>query len=115
MTNSSSVSVCDQFSALFSANVLSPVVVLDTTTNEPQSSIVKRVARKLKIPTLSASYGYKGDIVEWNNLTMEEKEFLVQVMPPGDIIGQMIHDIGASQNLTNAGILYDDSFREFAL
>ncbi|KAK3870062.1 hypothetical protein Pcinc_024667 [Petrolisthes cinctipes] len=40
---------------------------------------------------------------------MEEK-YLIQLMPPGDVIVQSIRDIVASQNMTNAGIIYDHTF-----
>ncbi|KAG1654620.1 Ionotropic receptor 25a [Nymphon striatum] len=95
---------------MFATESTSPVVVLDTTTDGPQSSMVKKVTRQLKIPTLTTSYGHLGDIIEWKDLSPTEKEYLVQIMPPTDIIGQIVHDVGASQNLTTAGILYDDGF-----
>lgn len=105
--------VCDDFHTMFAAESTAPVVLLDTTMDGPQSSMVKKVTRQLKIPTLTTSYGHLGDIVEWKGLNSAEQEYLVQIMPPTDIIGQIVHDVGASQNLTTAGILYDDSFCEY--
>lgn len=47
---------------------------------------------------------------EWQGLTENENNYLVQLMPPGDIIVQSIRDIVQTQNITNAAIVYDDSF-----
>ena len=39
----------------------------------------------------------------------EEKKYLIQIMPPADVIPEIIRSIVIFQNITNAGILFDDS------
>lgn len=39
-----------------------------------------------------------------------EEEYLVQISPPGDIIPEMVRTLVLNQNITNAAILFDDSF-----
>nr|AAM47017.1 ionotropic glutamate receptor subunit [Homarus americanus] len=87
-----------------------PHIVLDATTTGMISETIKSFTRALTLPTFSASYGQEGDIREWRKLTPSEEEYLVQLMPPGDIIVQSIRDIVRTQNITNAGIIYDDTF-----
>ena len=41
---------------------------------------------------------------------MEEKKYLVQVLPPMDSAVQVIRKIVMDQNITSAGIIFDDSF-----
>ncbi|CAM1317771.1 Uncharacterised protein g6837 [Pycnogonum litorale] len=102
--------VCQQLHSLFTSKANKPLVVFDTTIGGQSSSAVKRIVRTLKIPTVSATYGFQGDIKEWKDLTSSEEQYLIQVMPPGDIIGQFVHDVGSSLNMSSAGILFDDSF-----
>lgn len=46
----------------------------------------------------------------WNNLDANQSKYLVQVMPPSDIISQLVALASSLQNMTNAAILHDDSF-----
>ena len=46
----------------------------------------------------------------WRDLSMEEKKYLVQVLPPMDSAVQVIRKIVMDQNITSAGIIFDDSF-----
>ena len=47
---------------------------------------------------------------QWRNLDGEQEKYLVQISPPGDLIPEVIRSIIIAQNITNAGILFDDSF-----
>ncbi|XP_045585173.2 ionotropic receptor 25a isoform X1 [Procambarus clarkii] len=87
-----------------------PHIILDMTTTGMMAETAKSFTRALALPTFSASYGQEGDIREWRTLTSNESKYLVQLMPPGDIIVQAIRDIVRTQNITNAGIIYDDTF-----
>ena len=40
----------------------------------------------------------------------EQKKYLIQVRPPGDILPDIIRDLALVYNITNAAILYDSSF-----
>ncbi|KAF8790580.1 Ionotropic receptor 25a like protein [Argiope bruennichi] len=73
----------------------SPTVIIDTT-RRPRAignragTLVKKVVRKMGIPTVSATYGKMNGIMEWENLSNTEKQYLVQIPPPGYIITQVI-------------------------
>ena len=49
---------------------------------------------------------------EWRELTDEQKKYLIQVRPPGDLLPSIIRDLALASNITNAGILYDKTFGE---
>jgi hypothetical protein len=51
---------------------------------------------------------------QWRSLDDAEKKYLIQIMPPADIIPEIIRSIVIFQNITNAGILFDDSIGETA-
>ncbi|XP_050723400.1 ionotropic receptor 25a-like [Eriocheir sinensis] len=87
-----------------------PHIVIDATTTGLLSETAKSITRALALPTFSASYGQEGDIREWRDLTAEEEKYLVQAMPPGDILVMAVRDIVETQNITNAGIIYDNTF-----
>ncbi|KAL7645090.1 UNVERIFIED_CONTAM: hypothetical protein RMT77_003468 [Armadillidium vulgare] len=87
-----------------------PHVVLDATRTGLISETSKTFTRVLALPTFSSSYGQEGDLREWRNLSEEEKKYLVQLMPPSDIIVQSIRDIVRTQNVSNAAVIYDDTF-----
>ncbi|XP_063599999.1 ionotropic receptor 25a-like, partial [Penaeus indicus] len=100
---------CDLVDAAIDASE-PPHIVLDATTAGIMSETVKSFTRALALPTFSASYGQDGDLREWRDLTSDEENYLVQLMPPGDIIVQAIRDIVRTQNISNAGIIYDETF-----
>ncbi|XP_066943242.1 ionotropic receptor 25a [Macrobrachium rosenbergii] len=100
---------CDILDAAIDASA-PPHIVLDATTTGMMSETIKSFTRALALPTFSASYGQTGDLREWRDLTPDEQKFLVQLMPPGDIMVQAIRDIVRTQNITNAGIIYDSTF-----
>ncbi|CAG0883411.1 unnamed protein product [Cyprideis torosa] len=47
---------------------------------------------------------------EWQNLSSDEEKYLIQVMPPGDIMTEVIRVLVERQNITSAAILYDETF-----
>lgn len=87
-----------------------PHVVLDTTLTGVTSETVKSFTSALAIPTVSTSYGQEYDIRSWRNLDEEDQKYLIQIMPPGDIIPEVVRSIVVAQNISNAAILFDDSF-----
>ena len=54
-------------------------------------------------------------IRQWRNLDGEQQKYLIQINPPADIIPEVIRSIVRAQNITDAGILFDDSFSEFLI
>lgn len=40
----------------------------------------------------------------------EQQKYLIQISPPADIIPEVVRSIIIAQNITDAGILFDDSF-----
>jgi ionotropic glutamate receptor len=45
----------------------------------------------------------------------EEKKYLIQIMPPADIMPEIVRFIVLYQSITNAGILFDDSVGKTAI
>lgn len=87
-----------------------PHIVFDTTITGIASETVKSLTSALGLPTVSASFGQEGDIRQWRDLNDKKRNYLLQVMPPADIIPEVIRSIVEFQNITNAAILYDESF-----
>lgn len=87
-----------------------PHIVFDTTITNVASETVKSLTSALGIPTVSASFGQEGDIRQWRDLSDQKRQYLLQVMPPSDIIPEVIRSIIVYMNITNAAILYDESF-----
>jgi glutamate receptor, ionotropic, invertebrate len=71
---------------------------------------VKSVSAALGIPTVSASYGQDGDLRQWRDISDKKARYLLQVMPPADIIIEIIRKIVQFNGITNAAILYDETF-----
>lgn len=112
--------LCDKmFSA--SGRTAQPTVLLDTTvktiiSGRRSSQLVKKLARSVGLPTLSTSYGDTGhELTAWNGLSKREKEWLVHVQPPGDIIAHVVKDIAAHYNMSTATVFYDSTFGTFLL
>lgn len=74
------------------------------------SETVKMFTKALALPTISTSFGQKGDLQEWQNLNAQELKYLIQVCPPADLIPQIIKKIVLRQNITNAAIMHDKTF-----
>lgn len=87
-----------------------PHIVFDTTITNVASETVKSLTSALGLPTVSASFGQEGDIRQWRDINEQKRQYLLQVMPPADIIPEVIRSIIVYMNITNAAILYDESF-----
>ena len=89
-----------------------PDVVLDLSTSGDSSEVVKSLSLTLGLPTVSSTMGEAGDIKEWSALTAEQEKYLVQVRSPADMFQYIIKDMASLTNITNAAILFDESFSE---
>lgn len=87
-----------------------PHVVLDTTVTGVTSETVKSFTAALNLPTVSASFGQEGNIQQWLHLDKKQRNYLLQVMPPIDMIPEVIRPIIEFMNISNAAILHDDLF-----
>lgn len=103
------LSVCNTYNRMLETQT-KPHVVLDTTMTGMASETVKSFTAALSLPTVSASFGQEGDLRQWRNINDEQKKYLIQIMPPADLIPEIIRAIILNQNISNAAILYDDSF-----
>lgn len=90
-----------------------PHLILDTTRSVVVSETVKAFSSALGLPTLSTSFGQQGDSQQWRNLDEQKRQYLLQIMPPLDIIPEIIRSIVIQMNISNAAVLYDDSFGKF--
>lgn len=93
----------------------SPHIVVDTTMTPVLSEITKSFTSVLALPTISGTFGQEGDIRQWRDINEEQRRYLLQVMPPSDIIPEVIRSIIYYMNMTNAGILFDKTFGECPL
>lgn len=101
-------SICAQYTNYL--NEKSIHVIIDTTKSGLISETVKLLSATLAIPTVSASYGSDGDLNHWRNLNERQKMFLLQVIPPNDVLSEVIRPIIEFMNITNAAILHDENF-----
>lgn len=90
-----------------------PYIVLDTTKASVLSEIAKSFTSVLALPTISGSFGMHGDIRQWRDISDEKQRYLLQVMPPSDIIPSVIRSIIVHRNMSNAAILFDKTFGKF--
>ncbi|BES98926.1 glutamate receptor [Nesidiocoris tenuis] len=102
-------SLCDTFNVSASAGK-APHLILDTTLIGVTSEAVKTFSKALGVPTLSASFGQEGDLRQWRALEGETAKYLVQISPPADLIPEVVRSTVILQNITSAGIVFDDSF-----
>lgn len=91
-----------------------PHLVLDTTMAASASDTVKYFAATLALPTISASFGQEMDIRPWRNINDDQQNYLVQIMPPAELIPELIGEIVLNKNISNAAILFDSSFGDYA-
>lgn len=104
--------------AVYTENVemgKSPHIVLDMTMSRVLSEVAKSFTSVLGLPTISGSFGQEGDIHQWRNISEEKRQYLLQVMPPSDVIPEVIRSIIKYMNYSNAGILFDKTFGEYHL
>lgn len=87
-----------------------PHFILDMTMTGMASETVKSFSAALAVPTISGSFGQPGDLRQWRNINENQQEYLMQIMPPADIIPEVIRTLVLYQNISNAAILFDTSF-----
>lgn len=87
-----------------------PDIIIDSTRSGVMSDVVKTMTWTLGLPTLSTSYGETDEIREWRDLSPQQQNYLIQIRPPGDVITGVVRELIERQNITNAAILYDDTF-----
>lgn len=87
-----------------------PHVVIDFTTTGVGSETIKSFTAALALPTVSGSFGQEGDLRQWRGLTSNQKQYLLQVMPPADLLPESIRAIVTKQGITNAAIIFDEFF-----
>ncbi|XP_017881042.1 ionotropic receptor 25a isoform X2 [Ceratina calcarata] len=103
--------ICNSWnSAVAKGSSKIPDLVIDTTTAGLGAKISNSFTAALGIPTLSAQYGQEGDLRYWRNLNTDQQGYLIQVMPPSDLIPEAVRQIAIQLNVTNAAVLYDHNF-----
>ncbi|KAH9363106.1 hypothetical protein HPB48_014112 [Haemaphysalis longicornis] len=96
-------------------DVLIDAVRTPGSTEEKLSTMVRRTARQMGLPTVSLTYGVHNDytLSGWDQLSPLERDFLVHITPPGDLYTQVIRDLCKNMDLATAGIIYDNSVSEW--
>lgn len=87
-----------------------PHIILDTTMTGLVSETVKSFTKALQIPTISGSFGQEGDLRQWRDIDESQQNYFIQIMPPADVIPEIIRSIVINQNISNAAILFDHSY-----
>lgn len=87
-----------------------PHLVLDNTMTGLISETVKSFTKALQLPTISGSFGQEGDLRQWRDIDDTQQDYLIQIMPPADIIPEIVRTIVINQNISNAAILFDNSY-----
>lgn len=95
-----------------------PTILIDTV-RRPQSEdnrvgvFVKKVARRMGVPTVSANFGKYTAIEGWEDLDEVERTYLIQIPPPGSLITQVVRDIAVLQTMTTTGVLLDQNLSKY--
>lgn len=101
--------MCLRYSDLLKSN-LAPHVVLDLTITGSLSEMVKSFTAGLGLPTISASFGQEGNVRQWRYLNEKQRNYLLQVTPPMDLIPEVLRPLIELMNISNAAILHDETF-----
>ncbi|XP_046977759.1 ionotropic receptor 25a [Vanessa cardui] len=101
--------VCRKYNDMLSAKK-TPHVVLDFTMTGVGSETIKSFTAALALPTISGSFGQAGDLRQWRTLSTNQTKYLLQIMPPADILPESIRAIVIKQDITNAAIIFDEYF-----
>ncbi|XP_024885188.1 ionotropic receptor 25a isoform X1 [Temnothorax curvispinosus] len=103
--------ICNTWSSAISkGGATVPDLILDMTMANLGAEASSSFTAAMGIPTLSAQFGQEGDIRYWRDLNLDQKDYLIQVMPPSDLLPEAIRQLAIQMNITNAGILYDKNF-----
>nr|QBB73016.1 ionotropic receptor [Protaetia brevitarsis] len=87
-----------------------PHIVLDNTMTGLISETVKSFTKALQLPTISGSFGQEGDLRQWRDIDDSQQDYLIQIMPPADVVPEIVRTIVINQNISNAAILFDNSY-----
>lgn len=94
------ITVCNKYVASIERKQ-TPHLILDTTKSGVSSETVKSFTQALGLPTISASYGQEGDLRQWRDLDESKQKYLLQIMPPADIMPEAVRSIVKRLNITN--------------
>jgi len=101
--------ICGTLDSMIDAGT-PPDVVLDFSYGGMSSEVIKSLSLSLGLPTVSTSMGEEGDIDEWMDLSGEQEKYLIRMRGPDDIFQFIVRDLASVTNISNAAILYDDTF-----
>ena len=87
-----------------------PDLVLDLTLGGMTSEVMKSLSLSLGLPSVTSTMGEEEDITEWESLTESQEKYLIQVRSPSDMFQYIIRDLVKHTHISNAVILFDDSF-----
>ncbi|KAL0108697.1 hypothetical protein PUN28_014089 [Cardiocondyla obscurior] len=87
-----------------------PDLILDVTRADVGAEASSSFTAAMGVPTLSAQFGQEGDILYWRDLDLDQQNYLIQIIPPNDLVPEAIRQLAIQMNITNAGILYDKHF-----
>ena len=105
------ISTCNAINEMASHGA-SPDIVMIKTNAKDSTIILKRLFRKLGIPTLILFH--KGEFNEWDDLSEDEEKYLIQIQPPSGVILNFVKDIVSWMNSGEdklAVALLDKTFR----
>ncbi|XP_045466066.1 ionotropic receptor 25a-like [Harmonia axyridis] len=100
--------LCEKYSAMVE-NFENPHIFVDATLAGSTSEAMKAFSAAMGLPTITTCFGHDYDLREWRKLNDYQKKYLIQVLPPNDVIHSLIRRIVLRQNITNAAILFDES------
>ena len=102
-------SVCGELDSMIDEGT-PPDLVLDFTFGGMTSEVMKSLSLSLGLPSVTSTMGEAGDIIEWESLNESQEKYLIQVRSPSDLFQYIVRDLADLTNITNAAILFDDSF-----
>lgn len=87
-----------------------PDLVIDTTRGYFATKTVDIFTSFLGIPKISGRYGQQSDVKHWGNLTADQKNYLIQIMPPVNLIPKAFRQLECEINASNAAIIIDSNY-----
>ncbi|XP_028982399.1 ionotropic receptor 25a [Diachasma alloeum] len=87
-----------------------PDLVVDVTRSGFGAETVNSFTAAMGVPTLSTQFGQEGDLRHWRDLKEDQKGYLIQVLPPADLIPEAIRQLAITMNISNAAIMFDENF-----
>lgn len=87
-----------------------PDIVIDFTRHGIPSEAVKMITKVMTLPTISGTFGQEGDIRTWRDLSANQKNYLIQIAPPPDLVPQAVRSLVSQQDMTSAVLLFDDEY-----